>query len=94
MEENKSTKKEHDDHLDHHEHGEVNITIDKKHKKSVTPTTGNALYQLGEIAEGYDLFQEVHGPGDDWIVPRDNTEIMLDNGDHFYSAQSSLNPGA
>lgn len=93
MEENKSSNK-HSDHENHHEHNEVNITIDMKHKRSVTPTTGTALYQLGEIGEGYDLFQEVHGPGDDKFIPRDNTQIKLHNGDHFYSAQSSLNPGA
>jgi hypothetical protein len=73
--------------------GEVNIVIDKKHKVSPNPTTGLALYQLGEIADGYDLFREVHGHGDDEFIPRDNTEIVLHDGDHFYSAQSSLNPG-
>lgn len=84
MEENKASKK----------HDEVNIIIDKKHVKSVTPTTGIALYQLGGIGDGYDLFKEVHGPGDDQFIPRDNMEIGLHNGDHFYSAQNSLNPGA
>ncbi len=75
-------------------HDEVNITIDKKHKKSINPTTGGALYQLGEIAEDRDLFLEIHGPGDDQFIPRDNSEINLHDGDHFYSAQKSLNPGA
>jgi hypothetical protein len=72
---------------------EVTIIIDKKEKKSPNPTTGAALYQLGEVAAGYDLWKEVPGKGDDELIPNDGTPEMLKNGDHFYTAQSSLNPG-
>lgn len=74
-------------------HTEVDIHIDKKNYKSPTPTTGAALYALGQIPASYDLFEEVPGPGDDRLIPNDNTEIGLKNGMHFYGAKQSLNPG-
>jgi hypothetical protein len=77
-----------------HHHEEVSIVIDKKHKRSPNPTTGIALYVLGEIPDVYDLFQVVHGHGDDIFIPKDGTTITLKEGENFYSAQSSLNPGA
>ena len=72
---------------------EVAIIIDKKETKSPNPTTGAALYKLGEVAAGYDLWKEVLGKGDDELIPNDGTPETLKNGDHFYTAQSSLNPG-
>ena len=74
-------------------HEEVNIVIDKEHYRSPNPTTGAALYKLGKVKPGYDLFREVHGHGDDEKIPNDGTTIHLKNGDQFYSAQSTLNPG-
>ncbi len=76
-----------------HEHPEVSIIIDKKHKRSPNPTTGHALYVLGEIGPGYDLNREVPGQGDDEPVPDNDTVINLKNGDHFFSSPSDLNPG-
>lgn len=76
-----------------HEPAEVTIIIDKKEKKSPNPTTGAALYALGAVAAGYDLWKEVPGKGDDELIPKNGTEIQLKNGEHFYTAQSSLNPG-
>lgn len=73
---------------------EVSIIIDKKEYKSPNPTTGAALYLLGKVASGYDLFREVRGKGDDELIPNNSTEVKLHEGDHFYSAQSTLNPGA
>jgi len=72
---------------------EVYITIDKQHKKSPSPTTGAALYVLGAVKLGYDLFRETHGHGDDELIRNDSTEYVLHNGDKFYSAQQTLNPG-
>ncbi len=79
--------------LGHQEPKEVTIIIDKKERKSPNPTTGTALYKLGEVASGYDLWKEVPGKGDDDLIPNDRTPISLKNGEHFYTAQSSLNPG-
>ena len=84
--EDKSKEKNH--------HEEVTIHIDKKTYKSPNPTTGAAMYQLGSVdATQYDLFLEVHGPGDDNPILNDSTEISLKNGSHFYTAQKNLNPG-
>lgn len=72
---------------------EVNIIIDKKHKKSPTPTTGAALYVLGEVKPGYDLFRETPGQKDDELIRNDSTQYTLHDGEKFYSAQQTLNPG-
>ncbi len=74
-------------------HQEVSITIDKARHKSPNPTTGIALYTLGQVPQGYDLYREVHGKGDDEFIPNNSTEIELHEGDHFYTVQSTLNPG-
>lgn len=73
---------------------EITIHIDKKQYKSPSPTTGAALYALGHVLSGYDLWREVHGKGDDELIANNAAPVVLKNGDHFYSAQSSLNPGA
>ena len=75
-------------------HSEVNIIIDNNHKRSPSPTTGAALYVLGEVKPGYDLFRETHGHGDDELIRNDSTQYELHDGDKFYSAQQTLNPGA
>ena len=76
------------------EHKEVSIIIDKKEKKSPTPTTGHALYVLGGVdPQTYDLFREVHGKGDDELIKDDNAKVELKNGEHFFSLKKKLNPG-
>jgi hypothetical protein len=75
-------------------HDTVRIHIEKKQVESPNPTNGSALYTLGSVPVGYDLFREVHGKGDDEFIANDGTSIALKNGDHFYFAQSMLNPGA
>lgn len=78
----------------HEESDQVVIHIDKKEYRSPNPTTGAALYVLGEInSANYDLYQEVPGHGDDQLVPNDETKIKLRNGEHFYSVQKNINPG-
>lgn len=73
---------------------EVSVHIDRKHLKLETPISGLALYAAGGIPDGFDLFREVPGPGDDEAIARDATPVTLKSGDHFYSAKSTLNPGA
>ncbi|MFA5841122.1 MAG: hypothetical protein WC847_02540 [Candidatus Paceibacterota bacterium] len=73
----------------------VVVHIDKSEYRSPNPTTGVALYALGNINSAeYDLYQEVPGHGDDKLIPADTTEIKLKNGEHFYSVQKKINPGA
>lgn len=73
---------------------EVHIVIDKAPKVSPNPTTGGALYALGNIQSGYELFREVRGKGDDEPVSINASSVSLKPGDHFYSAQMTLNPGS
>lgn len=76
-----------------HQNEEVPISIDKQPKKSPNPTTGQALYTLGAVTTGYDLFRETRGQGDDEFIANNGTNVQVSPGDHFYSAQRSLNPG-
>lgn len=78
----------------HDAHEVVPITIDKKPKKSPSSTTGAALYTLGEVRAGYDLWRETRGQGDDEFIKNDSTAYTLKPGEKFFSAQSTLNPGA
>ncbi len=48
-----SEKKEH--------HHEVRIHIDQTRHQSPNPTTGSALYALGMVKPGFELFREVGG---------------------------------
>lgn len=76
-----------------HEHS-VKIYIDRKEHSSPSPTTGAALYVLGKVKNGYDLFEEEQGPVDDKLIRNDGQEVRLKEFTHFYSAQRELNPGA
>jgi hypothetical protein len=72
---------------------EAHITIDRKEFRSPNPTTGHALYVLGDVAKGYVLYREARGHGDDELIPDTGAIIKLHDGERFYTAQSSLNPG-
>lgn len=74
-------------------HHKVEIYIDRKLHASPDPTTGAALYVLGSVKPGYDLYEEEPGPIDDKLISNDQTEIRMKNFTHFYSAQRDLNPG-
>lgn len=74
-------------------HDEIPIFIDKNKFKLTSPQSGSNLYTIGGVRPGYDLFRETRGQGDDEFIPNDPTQITLHPGDHFYTAQSSLNPG-
>lgn len=72
---------------------EVQVYIDRIEHSSPNPTTGHALYILGEVKTGYDLWKEEPGPVDDELIPDAASEVRLKNFTHFYSAQRDLNPG-
>jgi hypothetical protein len=85
----KAESKDKDKDKDH----DIQIHIDNKgYKASKNPMTGTELKQLGGIAGNYDLWQKV--PGKDDKLIKDSDSVQLKNGDHFYSAPSSLNPGS
>jgi hypothetical protein len=83
-------------HPHHHEHpAHVAIFIDKKEHRSPNPTTHAALYRLGKVDPAtHDLYEEVHGKGDDKLIPFNEHEIHLHEHEHFFSVQKKLNPGA
>jgi len=86
---------EHQDHRKHQEHHDhVEIFIDKKKHESHNPNTGAALYKLGKVdPTTHDLYQEVHGKGEDKLIPDNGIEHHLKHGEHFFSVQKKLNPG-
>ena len=63
----------------------VSIHIDEKPYESANPTTGEALYKLGHVPLGYDLFREVRGDREDPIVENDNEPVHLRENEHFHS---------
>lgn len=74
-------------------HDEVPIKIDKTNLKTPTPTTGAALYALGNVGAEYDLYLEVAGPGDDEFILNDGAPRDVTPGSHFYTSKKTLNPG-
>lgn len=73
---------------------DVPVHIDTQQLRSPRHTTGAALYILGNVSQGYDLYRETRGAGDDDLIRNDSAPLEVNPGDHFYTAQSSLNPGA
>lgn len=64
---------------------QVRIHIDQKPYESPNPTTAAALYALGDIPSGKELFREVEGNQEDLPIPRHEGEIHLTMDEHFYS---------
>lgn len=70
----------------------VTITIDHKRLESPTPTSGAALYTLGNVPAGHTLFQETPGQSDDAPVANDKNEIHLSQDEKFYSEEGKPHP--
>jgi hypothetical protein len=64
---------------------ELRIHIDQRPYQSPNPTTGEALYRLGHVQSGHDLFREVRGDKEDPIVENDAEPIHLREDEHFHS---------
>jgi hypothetical protein len=72
------------------EHGakrghEVRIHIDQKPYHSPTPTTGSALYALGGVQPGLELYREVQGGHEDTPIENGREVIHLVEDEHFHS---------
>jgi len=67
-----------------HEH-EVKIFIDQQAYRSSSPTTGAALYVLGNVQPGMELFREVTGDREDPEVENGPEIIHLKEDEHFHS---------
>jgi hypothetical protein len=62
----------------------VRIHIDEKALESPNPTTGSALYDLGHVQHGLELFHEVDGNREDKGIANDGSEIRLHQDAHFH----------
>jgi hypothetical protein len=61
------------------------IHIDQKPYESPSPTTGEALYILGSIQSGLELYREVSGDKEDAPIPNGSEPIHLKEDEHFHS---------
>jgi hypothetical protein len=64
---------------------EVRIHIDDRRYESPNPTTGTALYALGEVAAGLELYREVQGNREDTPIDNGPETVHLKEDDHFHS---------
>jgi len=64
---------------------EVRVHINREPYHSPNPTTGEALYVLGNIPKNEKLYREVDGDKEDEVVPRDDAHVHLKEDAHFYS---------
>jgi hypothetical protein len=64
---------------------EVRIHIDEQRFESLNPTTGEALYKLGNVAPGLDLYREVSGDREDKLIPNGPDKVHLKMDEHFHS---------
>ncbi len=73
--------------MDANSHREVRVHIDQHPHHSPNPTTGAALYTLGNVRHGHELFREVEGDREDLPVPNDNMSLHLREDEHFHSGE-------
>lgn len=68
--------------------GHARIHINREPYESPNPTTGEALYDVGNVAKHRELFREVEGDNEDVLIPRDATVVHLTQDEHFYSQKA------
>ena len=66
---------------------EVRIHIDERAYHSPNPTTGEALYLLGHVKPGLELYREVTGDQEDQPISRNTEHIHLTEDEHFHSGE-------
>jgi len=74
--------------MSEHDHKHtVKIFIDQETYHSPNPTTGAALYALGKVEPGLELFREVTGDREDPEVPNGPETVHLKEDEHFHSGK-------
>jgi len=63
----------------------VRIHIDEKQYESPNPTTGEALYVLGNVPAGLELYREVTGDKEDPPIENGPETVHLKEDEHFHS---------
>ena len=72
--------------MENHKHEHiVRIHIDQQPYESPNPTAGEALYKLGHVPAGFELFREVTGDKEDPEVPGGPEPVHLREDEHFHS---------
>ena len=69
-----------------HEH-ETRVHIDRHPYESPNPTTGAALYALGKVPAGFQLYREAKGDTEDEPIHDDGEKEHLTPDEHFYSKE-------
>jgi hypothetical protein len=69
---------------------EVKIFIDQNSYHSPNPTTGAALYVLGNVQPGMELFREVTGDREDSEVDNGPESVHLEQDEHFHSGKPKI----
>jgi hypothetical protein len=64
---------------------QVRIHINQHPYESPNPTTGAALYMLGRVAAGLELYREVTGDKEDREIENGPDTIHLNEDEHFHS---------
>jgi hypothetical protein len=64
---------------------EARIHIDQNRHESPSPTTGEALYKLGNVAPGLELYREVSGDKEDTAIENGPETVHLKEDEHFHS---------
>ncbi len=67
------------------DHHQVRVHIDERCHESPNPTTGEALYALGAVKPGFELFREVRGDWEDPAVGNGPGIVHLKEDEHFHS---------
>jgi hypothetical protein len=62
----------------------VRIHIDEHRVESPNPTTGEALYKLGNVSPGLVLYREVTGNREDKVIPDGPETVHLKEDEHFH----------
>ena len=70
---------------DHGHAHQVRIHIDQNPVFSHSPTTGEALYQLGQVPGGLVLYREVRGDEEDQPIEKGPKPLALMEDEHFHS---------
>jgi hypothetical protein len=76
-----------DVHTEHEHNHEIRIHINREPYHSPNPTTGEALYKLGRVMEGFELYRELEGDREDKPVPNGDETVHLKEDEHFYSEE-------
>lgn len=82
------------DHVQKNDDHEIPIFIDDtKYTLTNSDVSGAQLRALVPVPANRDLWLETHGPKDDTLIRPDH-QYEIKQGAHFYTAPSTINPGA